>query len=82
MGIELFADHAGLASSPSTVRIILKDQTNMKEVKAIIILPPSVAKELALMIRHDLKALEWKTKTTFQVSDGFMERVGVIEDDW
>lgn len=42
MSIEIFADSLSLATSPRAVRLILKDETNPSQVKAIVVLPPVV----------------------------------------
>ena len=82
MTLEIFADSLGIATSPRAVRIILKDDTDRQVTKAVIVLPPVVAKELALLLRKHLKDHERRDDTIIQVPDAFWPRVGIAQEDW
>ena len=82
MSLEIFADSLSLATSPRAVRIILRDETNPQAVKAVVVLPPVVAKELALLLRKHLKDHERRDEAIIQIPEEFWPRVGIAREDW
>jgi len=77
---EYFADNIEVRTSSAIITLTLSEAGHGQ--KANIKIPPQLAKQMAILLRKQIKEMERRGGFTILVKNEWLERVGVAPEDW